>query len=174
MILALQAQLQEAIAAKDAAQGKPASGPSPAVTPQHKIIPAASPVITPSQRIPTPSSSSRSVLATPPSGKVRNLYYENRFYHPNGLVKCFTFFPPSLYMPPFKFERFPPNQVRPQKSEEQRMAALADGRLRRLCEVKPSGKIKVPQEVHDAWKSGGYSRQSLMDLFLQCGMDEVW
>lgn len=79
------------MAAKDAAQGS-VSGPIPAVTPQRKIIPAASPMITPSQRTPTPSSKSSSEIATPSSSKVRNLQYDYRFYHPNGLVKCLTFF----------------------------------------------------------------------------------
>ena len=80
-----------------------------------------------------------------------------------------------MSMPPLNFGRFPPNQADlTQKDLEQQKAAMADARLRRLCEVKPSGKIKVDQEVHDAWKRGGIHRQNLMDIFLQCDMDQVW
>ena len=38
---------------------------------------------------------------------------------------------------------------------------MIDARLRRLCEVKASGKCKVPQSIHDAWKKGGTSRDEL-------------
>ena len=38
---------------------------------------------------------------------------------------------------------------------------MIDARLRRLCEVKPSGKCKVPQAIHDAWKKGGTARDEL-------------
>ena len=40
--------------------------------------------------------------------------------------------------------------------------AAKDNRLRRLCEVKPSGKINVPQEVHDRWAKGGDVRKALL------------
>ena len=40
--------------------------------------------------------------------------------------------------------------------------AAKDNRLRRLCEVKPSGKINVPQEVHDRWAKGGEVRKALL------------
>lgn len=38
---------------------------------------------------------------------------------------------------------------------------MIDARLRRLCELKPSGKCKVPQSIHDAWKKGGTSQDEL-------------
>ena len=44
-----------------------------------------------------------------------------------------------------------------------------EGRLRRLCEQKPSGTIKVPQEIHDLWKRRGADRDKLTDLFIEVG-----
>ncbi|CAJ1404491.1 unnamed protein product [Effrenium voratum] len=37
-------------------------------------------------------------------------------------------------------------------------------RLRRLCERKPSGKIQVPQEIHEQWAAGGQGREDLMQM----------
>lgn len=38
------------------------------------------------------------------------------------------------------------------------------GRLRRLRERKPSGKLRVPDTVHDMWKQGGHSRSQLLKM----------
>lgn len=38
---------------------------------------------------------------------------------------------------------------------------MVDARLRRLCELKPSGKMNVPESIHLAWKKGGQSRDDL-------------
>ena len=35
-------------------------------------------------------------------------------------------------------------------------------RLRRLCEVKPSGRCAVPTEVHERWKKGGKAEREAM------------
>lgn len=37
-----------------------------------------------------------------------------------------------------------------------------NNRLRRLCELKPSMKLKVPQRIHQEWKKGGHAREQLM------------
>ena len=42
--------------------------------------------------------------------------------------------------------------------------AAKEHRLRRMCERKPSGKIHVPQEVHDTWLKGGDERRALRDM----------
>ena len=49
--------------------------------------------------------------------------------------------------------------------DEELSQAAKDARLRRVCERKPSGKIKVPLEVHEKWKSGNKEdRQHLMEI----------
>ena len=45
--------------------------------------------------------------------------------------------------------------------------AAKDHRLRRMCEQKPSGKIHVPQPVHDAWMKGGDERRLLREMLEQ-------
>lgn len=32
--------------------------------------------------------------------------------------------------------------------------------------MKPSGKIGVPMEVHEQWKSGGHQREQLLDILV--------
>jgi hypothetical protein len=52
-----------------------------------------------------------------------------------------------------------------------------EGRLRRLCERKPSGAIHVPQEIHNLWKNRGAGRDSLVEIFMQVGENKdhtVW
>ena len=46
------------------------------------------------------------------------------------------------------------------------------GRLRRLCERKPSGKLRVPEAIHTMWKSGGHSRQKLLKMLEDAGYEE--
>lgn len=46
------------------------------------------------------------------------------------------------------------------------------GRLRRLCERKPSGKLRVPDAIHDMWKQGGHKRQELLRLLEEAGWQE--
>jgi len=45
----------------------------------------------------------------------------------------------------------------PPKSEGGKLA-----RLRRLCEVKPSGRCAVPQEVHQRWKKADKNEREAM------------
>lgn len=44
-----------------------------------------------------------------------------------------------------------------------------EGRLRRLCEQKPSGAIRVPKEIHDMWKRRGADRGKLLEIFMEVG-----
>ena len=49
------------------------------------------------------------------------------------------------------------------------------GRLRRLCEVKPSGRCKVPDSIHQRWKNGGKSeREALLEELERAGWDQDW
>ena len=47
-----------------------------------------------------------------------------------------------------------------------------NNRLRRLCERKPSGKLKVGEEIHARWAQGGAERQALRDQLEQCDWDQ--
>lgn len=49
------------------------------------------------------------------------------------------------------------------------------GRLRRLCEKKPTtGKCKVPDEIHELWKKGGTSREELLKVYAEVGEHKDW
>ena len=53
----------------------------------------------------------------------------------------------------------PPGERPPPPTEGARM-----NRLRRLCEIKPSGKCQVPPEIHERWKKGNKEeRESMLD-----------
>ncbi|CAJ1409721.1 unnamed protein product [Effrenium voratum] len=58
----------------------------------------------------------------------------------------------------------PPPQSDSDSEEEGLTEAAKQQRLRRLCERKPSGRLNVPVEVHEAWKCGGPPRDDLMKL----------
>ena len=49
---------------------------------------------------------------------------------------------------------------------------MVDARLRRLCEKKPSGKLNVPQSIHDQWMAGGRQRDELRALLEQFDFDK--
>lgn len=49
---------------------------------------------------------------------------------------------------------------------------MVDARLRRLCERKPSGKLNVPQAIHDQWMAGGKQRDELRALFESYDFDK--
>ena len=49
---------------------------------------------------------------------------------------------------------------------------LVDARLRRLCEKKPSGKLKVPLAIHEQWLAGGKQRDELRALLEQFEFDK--
>ena len=46
------------------------------------------------------------------------------------------------------------------------------GRLRRLCERKPSGKLRVPEDIHQMWAKGGHSRQKLLQMLEEAGFKD--
>ena len=47
-----------------------------------------------------------------------------------------------------------------------------DARLRRLCERKPSGKLQVPEAVHEQWKQAGKTRDELRALLEKNDFDK--
>ena len=48
-----------------------------------------------------------------------------------------------------------------------------EARLRRICEMKPSGKCHVTPEIHEQWSRGGASRAKLMKQLEACGFDKA-
>ena len=91
------------------------------------------------------SSSSRSTYCTPPP----------RVAAPSPKGKGQAAEPKAPPKPPKGVE---PVEIPPAPQTEG--AKLA--RLRRLCEMKPSGKCSVPPEVHQRWKAGDKSEREAM------------
>ena len=58
--------------------------------------------------------------------------------------------------------------------EEPNTEAAKNNRLRRICEVKPSGRCHVSEEIHQRWKKGGTDRLALRDELEACGWDKDW
>lgn len=52
--------------------------------------------------------------------------------------------------------------------------AAKKNRLRRLCERKPSGKIQVPESIHELWKKAGHSRELLLQELEDANWDKDW
>lgn len=107
--------------------------------------------------------------------------YENQGGNARAASSSETFTPPdrvktaakSLPKPP-KSSSEPPKRSseRPSEAPELSDAAKA-ARLRRLCERKPSGKIQVPQEIHDRWKQGtSEERDQLLEMFEKCNWEK--
>lgn len=62
------------------------------------------------------------------------------------------------------------DQAEGSEPEELSMGAKL-GRLRRLCERKPSGKLNVPEEVHSRWAQKGKARDDLLEELEACDWD---
>lgn len=86
---------------------------------------------------------------------------------------------------PAKVEKVPHHPPKPPKPPTGASAASADAqpppetegakmaRLRRLMEVKPSGKCKVDPELHQRWKNADkQERESMVDQFEKAGWDQ--
>lgn len=50
--------------------------------------------------------------------------------------------------------------------------AAKKARLRRLCERKSTGKLKVPEEVHQLWRQGGHARDELCRILEESSWDQ--
>ena len=46
-------------------------------------------------------------------------------------------------------------------------------RLRRLCEKKADGSLQVNEDVHQMWASGGSTRDKILRIFIENGLDKV-
>ena len=64
----------------------------------------------------------------------------------------------------------------PPDSDEEMTYGAKLGRLRRLCERKPSGKLNVPLEVHEKWAQKGRARDELLEQLEACDWnpDRLW
>ena len=49
---------------------------------------------------------------------------------------------------------------------------MVDARLRRLCEKKPSGRLNVPQAIHEQWLQVGGPRDELRQMLEQLDFDK--
>ena len=49
---------------------------------------------------------------------------------------------------------------------------MVDARLRRFCERKPTGKLNVPQSIHEQWLQVGKPRDELRQLLEQLEFDK--
>ena len=58
------------------------------------------------------------------------------------------------------------------QSAEELTEGARQNRLRRLCERKPSGKLLVPQSVHDQYIQGGPGREALMELLSEANYNK--
>lgn len=56
--------------------------------------------------------------------------------------------------------------------EALRRYARVDARLRRLCERKPSQRMNVPEQIHQAWSAGGTSRDELRKVLQDVDFDK--
>lgn len=56
--------------------------------------------------------------------------------------------------------------------EEELSEAAKRQRLRRLCEKKGSGKLHVPESVHQLWLKGGHTRNELLTMLEDAGWDK--
>ena len=45
-------------------------------------------------------------------------------------------------------------------------------RLRRLCERKGQGKLKVPEKIHEMWRQGGHTRDELCAMLEEANYDK--
>ena len=59
--------------------------------------------------------------------------------------------------------------VEPEPSQEAKLQ-----RLRRLCEVKGSGKCHVTPEIHSQWKRGGADRDKLLEALVLSNYKKEW
>lgn len=57
------------------------------------------------------------------------------------------------------------------ESENEMTDAAKNNRLRRLCERKPSGRLRVPEKVHKMWLAKGHSREKLRQMLEDCDWD---
>ena len=79
---------------------------------------------------------------------------------------------------PASSAKAPPRKAVPARDEpeasdsgEELSHAAKLARLRRLCEMKPSGTCKVPESVHKKWAAKGHSREELLQVLEDLNWD---
>ena len=133
------------------ARGAGSNPGTPTVTPQNKMIPKKA-----SPPCETSAPSSSEAPETPDTNaEARIFFWEQHGIHILGSFPSLSQLPASLAM------------------QDKREQAKLEARLRRLCEKKPSGKLQVPDDVHQAWKAGGVQRDNIMEIFVNSGFDKV-
>ena len=66
-------------------------------------------------------------------------------------------------------EAEPSSEAEENSEEEAELTQAAkEQRLRRACERKPSGALKVPEGIHQLWAQKGHSRNELLKQFEDC------
>lgn len=71
---------------------------------------------------------------------------------------AYTTPPPKISAPsPAKPKITPPAELKPPLTEGARL-----NRLRRMCEMKPSGKCNVPEHIHQRWKKSTKEEKEAM------------
>lgn len=58
--------------------------------------------------------------------------------------------------------------------DENMSEAAKKQRLRRLCERKGQGKLKVPEKIHEMWRQGGHTRDELCAMLEEANFDKDW
>lgn len=59
-----------------------------------------------------------------------------------------------------------------EENDENLSGAAKRARLRRVCERKSSGKLLVPESVHNLWKQGGHTRDELCEMLEDAGWNK--
>ena len=57
-------------------------------------------------------------------------------------------------------------------NDEGMSEAAKKQRLRRLCERKGQGKLKVPEKIHEMWRQGGHTRDELCAMLEEANYDK--
>ena len=47
-------------------------------------------------------------------------------------------------------------------------------RLRRSCQRRSDGSLAVAEDIHEQWKAGGQTRDNLLKVFMENGMNQDW
>ena len=75
--------------------------------------------------------------------------------------------------PPMDPDDSSDNEPEPETDDNGELSEAAKkARLRRLCERKSSGKLKVPEEVHEMWLKGGFARDELCKILEESGWEK--
>ena len=64
----------------------------------------------------------------------------------------------------------PTGRKQPKTNSAPQSLGAKKNRLRRMCELKPSGRLNVPEPIHEAWKNGSTAeREDMIATLDECG-----